>query len=146
MSCVFCEILVGARPAHIVYEDEFAVSFVPLNPATLGHVLVVPRVHVRDLFELPYSKVEPLWSAVHHMAHIVNQVMQPDGMNIITSAGEVATQTVFHLHIHVVPRYLTDNMGLVWPKPKYISGVDLPHLIEISADRIKARAGNCGLQ
>ncbi|MEO3860910.1 HIT domain-containing protein [Acrocarpospora sp. B8E8] len=106
-DCVFCRIVAGDAPADIVYRWPDAVAFVPLGPVTEGHVLVVPKVHVQDATEDPYTTGLAMSAAAE-----LGRTMWP--CNIITSAGELATQTVFHLHLHIVPRREGDGLALPW--------------------------------
>lgn len=103
--CVFCEIVAEREPATIVQRFGDAIAFVPLNPVTEGHLLVIPRVHVADAFDSPHYAGVVMQRAV--------QVARPP-CNIITSAGREATQSVFHLHLHIVPRREGDGLALPW--------------------------------
>jgi histidine triad (HIT) family protein len=120
-TCAFCAIAHGEAAADVVYENDHAIAFLPLNPATLGHTLVIPRQHMPTFFELNESSALHLSSAVLRVASAVQAAMQPQGMNLITSAGEAAQQSVFHLHVHVLPRYTEDRVGDIWPSDKPIS-------------------------
>lgn len=119
--CEFCEIVAGRAPAMVVAEWSTAVAFFPLAPATLGHTLVVPRRHVKDLWSADAELGAELIRDVLELAHDIRAALKPGGMNIINSAGRVATQTIMHLHVHVVPRYDDDNMGEIWPTSSDIS-------------------------
>ncbi len=106
--CVFCEILAGRAPARIAagWPDAFAIH--PLNPVTAGHLLVIPHAHVADF------RLDPAVSALV-MARAAELAADLGGdMNLITSAGPAATQTVFHLHVHLVPRSIGDGLTLPW--------------------------------
>lgn len=105
MTCVFCGIIAGVAPAVVVREWPDAVAIVPLDPVTPGHLLVVPRVHVVD------ATVDPEVTGVA-MRRAAELAAPP--CNLITSAGAAATQTVWHLHIHVVPRRVGDGLPLPW--------------------------------
>lgn len=100
----------------MVAEWPTAIAFVPLRPATIGHTLVVPRRHIKDLWSADPVLAAELIQNVLELSHRVRAALEPDGMNIINSAGRVATQTVMHLHVHVVPRYQGDAMGEIWPE------------------------------
>jgi histidine triad (HIT) family protein len=114
-DCEFCEIVAREEPARIVMRSDEVVAFFPLEPATLGHTLVIPTVHVRDIWGLGDRQASALALATIRVAHAVRAAMSPDGLNIIQSNGEAATQTVPHLHVHVVPRWFDDAMGPIWP-------------------------------
>ncbi|MFH6687247.1 HIT family protein [Cellulosimicrobium funkei] len=124
-ECPFCQILVGEDPAaRVVYEDEHTLAIFPLNPATRGHTLVVPRRHVADVWGLTQEEGEHLARTTQVVAHAVHDALAPDGLNLIQSNGEVATQTVGHVHVHVVPRYRGDRLRLRWPKHAAEQGAD----------------------
>jgi histidine triad (HIT) family protein len=106
-DCVFCGIAAGTQPARKVREWPDAVAFLPLNPVTEGHTLVIPRVHVTD------AAVDPLITAVV-MARAAEQAALCQAANILTSIGTAATQSVMHLHAHVVPRSVGDELMLPW--------------------------------
>ena len=90
-------------------------AFFPLRPATLGHTLVIPTTHVPDIWTLDESTASSLARATLAVARAVKKAVQPEGLNVIQSNGAVATQTVGHLHVHVVPRWKGDAMGQIWP-------------------------------
>lgn len=115
-SCEFCRIARGEdREVEIVGEGGAWIAFFPLDPATPGHTLVIPRVHVPDLWESDFQLACELMSAVLHVGNAIKRALQPEGMNLITSAGAAAEQTVFHSHLHVVPRWRRDGFGKIWP-------------------------------
>jgi histidine triad (HIT) family protein len=114
-DCEFCHIVARSAPAEVVYETGSSLAFFPLNPATKGHTLVVPKTHVRDFLDADARTYIELNHAVLKVGHALQEVFSPDGMNVITSAGEAASQTVTHLHIHLVPRWVGDPVGDIWP-------------------------------
>lgn len=114
-NCEFCKIIRGEAEARIVCETEFALAFFPLKPAALGHTLVVPKQHVRDLWSGGYILSARVMEAVLRVGKAIDQALTPDGMNLISSAGAAASQTVFHLHLHIVPRWNNDHIGPIWP-------------------------------
>lgn len=115
-DCPFCEIVQRDDPdAREVYRDRHVVAFFPHNPATLGHTLVIPRIHVPDIWTLDRSTAEQLADATTRLAAAVKRAVNPDGLNVIQSNGSAASQTVFHLHIHLVPRWEGDPIGHIWP-------------------------------
>ena len=112
-DCPFCEIISREdTDVHEVYRDEHLVVIFPLEPATLGHAMVISQQHFCDIWDIDRDTSSHLAWATVRLAHAVRSAMQPDGLNIIQSNGEAATQTVRHLHIHVVPRYFG---GHDWP-------------------------------
>jgi histidine triad (HIT) family protein len=117
-ACIFCKILAGELPASIVDEDERTVSFMDINPATRGHALVIPRVHSRDLLSIEPDDLAAVAFAAKRLAGRVNERLGAAGVNLINSCGAAAWQTVFHFHMHVVPRYSGDPLRLPWvPAP-----------------------------
>jgi histidine triad (HIT) family protein len=132
-DCPFCAIIRHDAPAEIVCEGETWVAFFPLKPATPGHTLVVPRRHIPDLWSADPALAADLTTAVIDIGHAIQAALTPDGMNLITSSGDEAEQTVYHLHLHVVPRYRDDGFGEIWPTKREIPGVNL----EGVADRIR---------
>ncbi|MFC2285285.1 MAG: HIT domain-containing protein, partial [Corynebacterium matruchotii] len=103
-SCPFCAIIMGEGWAREVYRDDHTVAFFPLRPATFGHTLVVPRRHIPDIWGLPEADAACLSRAVLRVAAALRAAVAPAGLNIIQSSGAAATQTVPHLHVHLVPR------------------------------------------
>ena len=121
-SCPFCEIVQRDDPdAREVYRDDHVAAFFPTEPATLGHTLIIPRQHIPDIWSLDEETAKRLASATLRVSNAVKFAMKPSGLNIIQSNGEVATQTVFHLHVHVVPRWDGDAMGSIWPDETYFT-------------------------
>lgn len=115
-DCPFCDIVAREDDdARVVFRSENATAFFPLEPATLGHTLLVPNQHVPDIWSLPVELAAELGQWTVQLAHAARSAMRPDGLNIIQSNGEAATQTVMHLHIHVVPRWTNDAVGRIWP-------------------------------
>jgi histidine triad (HIT) family protein len=116
-DCPFCEIIDRDDPdVREVYRDEDVVAFFPTEPAVLGHTIVVPRRHVPDVWELRADEAAQLAVAVRRLAHAVRAAVRPEGLNVIQSNGTAATQTVPHLHVHLVPRNEGDAMGPIWPE------------------------------
>jgi histidine triad (HIT) family protein len=113
-DCIFCKILAGELPATIVDQDEHTVSFMDIHPATRGHALVIPRAHSRDLLSIEPNDLEAVALAAKRLAERVNEYLGADGVNVINSCGAAAWQTVFHFHIHVIPRYKGDPLRLPW--------------------------------
>lgn len=118
--CVFCEILSGARAAQVVFEDEHSLAFLDQRPLFPGHCLLVPRQHHETLQELPAELVSPLFLGARLLARAVEGAMQADG--VFVAMNNRVSQSVPHLHIHVVPRRQKDGLrGFFWPRGKYQS-------------------------
>lgn len=117
-ACEFCRIIRGSNPARVVYATDKVLAFLPVHPAALGHTLVIPKKHIPDLWALDDELAAYLMKAVLHVSKAVKAAMKPEGLNIIESTGRAASQTVFHLHVHVVPRWQNDRIGQIWPEEK----------------------------
>ena len=113
-DCIFCKIVAGEVPATIVDEDESTVAFMDINPATRGHALVIPREHATDLLSVPLEDLDACMRAAQRLAHRMKEALGADGINVLNSCGAQAWQTVFHFHVHVIPRYEEDPLKLPW--------------------------------
>jgi histidine triad (HIT) family protein len=112
-GCIFCAIVARQAEASVVYEDETVVVFMDLNPVTPGHLLVVPREHAVGLEDLDGATSAYVWSVGHDMARALRRSgMRCEGINVFLCDGEVAFQTVFHFHLHVIPRYAGDGWNI----------------------------------
>ena len=117
-DCVFCDIRDGKVAAHIVDQDADTLAFLDQRPLFPGHVLVIPRAHHQTLMELPAELVAPLFAATQRMSRAVQTAMHADGTFV--AANNVVSQSVPHLHVHVVPRRRKDGLrGFFWPRGKY---------------------------
>ena len=113
-DCIFCKIVAGELPATIVDEDELTVAFMDINPATRGHALVVPRRHAQDLLSIDPEDLCATASMAQRLAGRMSERLGAAGINVLNSCGAAAWQTVFHFHVHVIPRYKDDPMRLPW--------------------------------
>lgn len=113
-DCLFCGIVAGSIPSQKIDSDDRTVSFMDINPATPGHALVVPRAHSADLLEIEAEDLSATTLAAQRLAGRMKEVLGADGVNLLVSCGAAAWQTVFHFHIHVVPRYEDDPLQLPW--------------------------------
>ena len=117
-DCLFCKIVAGEVPATRVREDDRTVAFMDIDPATRGHMLVIPREHSTNLLEIGGEDLAACAAAAKELAAIVSERLGADGVNVINSCGRAAWQTVFHFHLHVIPRYAGDPLRLPWtPQP-----------------------------
>ncbi len=117
-DCIFCKIVAGELPARILAEDERTVAFMDINPATRGHALVVPRRHARDLLSVEHDDLAAVAVVAAGLAARMKERLGAAGVNLINSCGAAAWQTVFHFHVHVIPRYEGDPLRLPWlPAP-----------------------------
>jgi histidine triad (HIT) family protein len=116
--CLFCKIVAGDLPATVVAEDERTVAFMDINPATRGHALVVPRRHAADLLAVDEEDLAACASTARRLAVRAKDRLGAAGVNLLNSCGSAAWQTVFHFHVHVIPRYDDDPLRLPWvPAP-----------------------------
>jgi histidine triad (HIT) family protein len=117
-DCLFCKIVAGEIPSTRVHEDERTIAFMDINPGTRGHLLVIPREHARDVLEIDPEDLAACARTAQIMAGRVKERLQADGVNLLNSCGQKAWQTVFHFHLHVIPRYDGDPLRLPWqPAP-----------------------------
>jgi histidine triad (HIT) family protein len=117
-DCLFCKIVAGEIPATVVSEDERTVAFMDINPATRGHTLVVPRRHASDLGAVSDEDLVACATAARRLAARARDALGADGITLMNSWGRHAWQTVFHFHVHVIPRYAGDPLELPWtPAP-----------------------------
>ena len=113
-ACVFCEIVAGERRAYRVYEDDETIAFLDAAPAVPGHTLIVPKAHYETLPEMDELLVGRLFQTVRTVAAAIDSVHDPDGLSVVQSNGAAAGQDVFHVHVHLVPRYEDDEVSLQW--------------------------------
>jgi histidine triad (HIT) family protein len=117
-DCIFCKIVAGEIPAFVVEQDEQTLTFMDIAPATRGHALVIPKRHATDLWEIDADQLAAVTTAAQRQAIRVRDRLGADGVNLMNSCGAAAWQTVFHFHIHVIPRYAGDPLKLPWvPTP-----------------------------
>ena len=113
-DCIFCRIVAGELPAQIIAEDERTVVFMDINPATRGHALVIPRQHSTDLLEVDPDDLQATVLTAKDLAGRMLERLGADGVNLLNSCRPAAWQTVFHFHVHVIPRYADDPLRLPW--------------------------------
>lgn len=114
-DCIFCKIVDGSIPSTKIYEDDHVYAFMDVAPLTKGHTLLVPKQHVKDLFEMPEEVAKNLYAAAPKIANAIKSAFNPQGMNTINNNGSFAGQTVFHYHLHFIPRYdETDGLKVKW--------------------------------
>jgi histidine triad (HIT) family protein len=117
-DCIFCRIVAGELPSTRVDEDERTVAFLDIAPATRGHTLVIPRAHARDLLEVAPEDLAACAATAQRVAARMGERLGAAGVNLLNSCGAAAWQTVFHFHVHVIPRYADDPLRLPWvPEP-----------------------------
>lgn len=124
-NCIFCKIIGGEIPSHVLYEDEQFKVILDVNPATKGHALILPKEHYANLYELPEETAADAMKLAQRMMRKMTEKLDCDGFNIVQNNGEAAGQTVFHFHMHLIPRYKNDGEIL-----KYIAGDPGPEELE----------------
>ncbi|MEH7884548.1 HIT family protein [Bacillus sp. JJ1609] len=114
-DCIFCKIINGEIPSAKVYEDENVLAFLDISQVTKGHTLVIPKVHKENVFDLTDEIAANVFSAVPKVANAIKAAYDPIGLNVLQNNGEAAGQSVFHFHMHLIPRYgKGDGFGAVW--------------------------------
>ena len=117
LNCLFCQIIQKKIPAHIVAEDECCLAFLDINPASEGHVLIITKNHVENITKLEQSSWINLFPLFQKVVNKLQKTFQPQGFNFITNMNEVAYQSVFHFHLHIIPKYQKDQ-GFIWTVKK----------------------------
>jgi histidine triad (HIT) family protein len=118
-DCVFCQIVEGSSPASIIYEDADTIAFLPLVPAAIGHTLVVPRLHARTLLDISPASAGALMIAATLVARVIDRDHHPDGMTMFQTNEPAGWQSVFHVHLHIVPRWENDDLIKPWEVVKF---------------------------
>ncbi|KMK75690.1 HIT family protein [Alkalihalobacillus pseudalcaliphilus] len=114
-NCIFCKIINKEIPSATVYEDEDVLAFIDISQVTEGHTLVIPKAHQKDVFELTPDVSSKLFQTVPKIANALKKTFKLEGLNIVNNNGDLAGQTVFHYHLHLLPRYgKGDGFGAVW--------------------------------
>jgi len=139
-ECIFCKIVAGTAECHELYRDETTLAFMDIHPANEGHCLVIPHAHFATVFEMSPESFAAVGAMVAKLARAVNETLQPDGLSLVQANGEVAGQTVRHVHVHVLPRRAGDNLLLSWDRNRVGDPVhaDPVHLAAL-ATRIRER-------
>ncbi len=131
-NCIFCKIIAGEIPSATVYEDDDVKAILDVNPAARGHVIVLPKKHASDVFSIPDEDLSKAICVAKKVAAALKEAYKCDGVNILQNNGEAAGQTVFHLHIHVIPRFEGDTISVKWKQG------EMPADLDVIADEIKA--------
>ena len=115
-ECIFCKLVRGEIPSAKVYEDDLTIAFMDIGQATRGHVLVASKRHAVNLLELTAEEAGAVMQTAQRVAAAVNQAFDPDGINLFQANGAPAGQTVFHFHLHVLPRFEGDGLSIAWQR------------------------------
>lgn len=129
-NCIFCKIANGEIPSATLYEDESFRVILDLGPASKGHALILPKKHAANLFELPDETASKAMVLAKRIAATLKDGLHADGINLVQNNGEAAGQTVFHFHMHLIPRYEGDTVNVTW-KPGSLSESDKQELLEL---------------
>ena len=113
-DCIFCKLANGVIPTNSIYEDEDFNVILDMAPATKGHALILPKEHADNLYELPEETAGKVFVLAKHLAKTMTEKLSCDGFNIVQNNGSVAGQTVFHFHMHLIPRYEADGQAICW--------------------------------
>lgn len=114
-DCIFCKLINGEIPSAKIYEDEHVFVFMDIMPLTKGHVLVIPKVHKESIYDLTEEEASNLFKVVPKLANTLKKNFHPEGMNLLNNNGAQAGQSVFHFHLHLIPRYdETDGFKATW--------------------------------
>ena len=135
-DCVFCKIMAKQIPATVVHEDEDTLAFMDIGQVNPGHVLVALKKHAENIFALDEAQAAAVFRAAAKVARAIRGAFEPQGLSVYQANGAAAGQTVFHLHVHLVPRYEGDGMALTWP----VKNPPREKLAEY-AQKIKAKLG-----
>ncbi|MDW8185022.1 MAG: HIT family protein [Anaerolineae bacterium] len=114
-GCVFCAIVARQQPAEIVYEDEQTMAFMDIHPANPGHTLVIPKRHAATIFDIDEEDAAAVMRTAVRVARAIQKALTPDGLNLVQSNGRAGGQEIFHLHVHVIPRWVGDGLRLARP-------------------------------
>ena len=132
-NCIFCKILTGVIPSTAVYEDDDFKAILDVNPAARGHVIILPKNHAANIYELPDEDASKIMIVAKKIATAIEKAYHCDGVNILQNNGEAAGQTVFHLHVHVIPRFKGDTVNIGWKQG------DMPEDLDAICKEIQAQ-------
>ena len=132
-NCIFCKILAGEIPSTAVYEDDDFKAILDVSPAARGHVIILPKNHAANIYELPDDDASKIMVVAKKIATAIEKAYHCDGVNILQNNGEAAGQTVFHLHVHVIPRFKGDTVNIGWKQG------DMPEDLDAICKEIQAQ-------
>ena len=132
-NCIFCKILAGEIPSTAVYEDDDFKAILDVNPAARGHVIILPKNHAANIYELPDEDASKIMIVAKKIATAIEKAYHCDGVNILQNNGEAAGQTVFHIHVHVIPRFKGDTVNIGWEQG------DMPEDLDAICKEIQAQ-------
>ncbi len=127
-DCIFCNLANGIWPAEAIYEDDIVKVILDAGPASRGHALILPKEHADDMFDLDEETAAHVFKVANKVAKAMKKTLNMDGMNILQNNGSIAGQTVFHFHLHLIPRYEDDQVRLTW-KPGNVTDEEKSEII-----------------
>lgn len=113
-DCIFCKLANGVIPTNVLYEDDVVTVFFDAAPASKGHVLIVPKEHFDNIYSLDENTAAHIFKVAVKLANAIKDTLNIEGLNIVQNNGEAAGQTVFHFHMHIIPRYENDTVDVKW--------------------------------
>lgn len=128
-DCIFCKLANGDIPTKTIYEDEKFRVILDMSPATKGHALILPKDHYANLYEIPEDLAVDCMKLAKKMAISMTEALKCDGFNLVQNNGETAGQTIFHFHMHLIPRYVDDDQEINW-RPTEVSSEELEKIRE----------------
>ena len=129
-NCIFCKIVKGEIPSFKIFENDRVFSFFDINPLTKGHVLVIPREHYENIFDIPENDLKEIISIAKKLSERIKEKLNADGVNLMNASGEAAEQNVNHFHLHIVPRYKADGLEMnKWWQSK-VSKIDIEQCLK----------------
>lgn len=134
-DCIFCKIAGGEIPAATLYEDDDFRVILDLGPASRGHALILPKQHYANLYEMPDELLGKAMSLAKKMGEAMKKALKCDGLNLVQNNGTAAGQTVFHFHMHLIPRYDNDKVGLGW-KPGTLADEDRDEIVRLVSSQL----------
>ena len=135
MTCKFCNIAKHVKPEHIVYENKLVMAFMSIEQLTKSHILVIPKKHYKDIFDLPEKTAESIFKTTTRISKMVKNIIKPDGLDIYQCNGKYAGQVVFHFHMHIFPKFKGDGLFNIYNNKKPIFKDD--NYLEQVAQKIK---------
>lgn len=118
-DCIFCKIAAGEIPSACIYEDDDFKAFLDISPAVKGHVIIIPKKHADNLFDLSEEEASKIFVIASNIGKAIKEELNCDGLNVLQNNGEIAGQTVFHFHMHLIPRFKNDNVKITWNSTEY---------------------------
>ena len=119
-DCIFCKLANGDIPVDAIYEDDLVKVIFDAGPASEGHVLIIPKSHADGIYDLTDEQAERIFAVAVKVSNALKKAFEPDGLNVVQNNGEIAGQTVFHFHMHLIPRYKGDGVNVGW-NPKELT-------------------------